>query len=347
MRDIINLRALNCKKPHVTPPSKEWPNADLSEWRLIGPAFAAFIVLLSKSYRISRANIKVWLADFLGFEISRGTVDRLIREAGRSAELVEPKLLEDIENAALVCADETSWKIFGVLYWLWVLRATYTVLFFVSKRSREALAAMLFTGKFKGVLMTDGYSAYRSYENRLRCWAHLIRKMRGIKESCDLEVAKIGAVMLDFFEDLIKAIYAAREKNTSSIEAEYTEKITNFKTLCLRHRDAPHKKLRALSRELLNDWDTIFKPVQNTSFLITNNDAESSLRPWVISRKLSYGTRTLEGTRAFSILASVIATCRLRKANIWKYLTEVIASARKGLSPPPLPAIPSLEAVGV
>ena len=38
--------------------------------------------------------------------------------------------------------------------------------------------------------MTDGYSAYRSYENRLRCWAHLIRKMRGIKESCDLEVAK-------------------------------------------------------------------------------------------------------------------------------------------------------------
>ena len=82
------------------------------------------MIVVTFTYRISRANIKVWLADFLGFEISRGTVDRLIREAGRSAKPVEPKLLAEIENAALVCADETSWKIFGVLYWLWALRAT-------------------------------------------------------------------------------------------------------------------------------------------------------------------------------------------------------------------------------
>ena len=32
---------------------------------------------------------------------------------------------------------------------------------------------------FDGHLMTDGYSLYRSYLKRLRCWAHLLRKAKG------------------------------------------------------------------------------------------------------------------------------------------------------------------------
>ena len=100
-----------------------------ADWSCICSFHCAAIKILQNF----KSEHKSVVGGLLGFEISRGTVDRLIREAGRSAELVEPKLLEDIENAALVCADETSWKIFGVLYWLWVLRATYTV-YFLSAR---------------------------------------------------------------------------------------------------------------------------------------------------------------------------------------------------------------------
>jgi hypothetical protein len=58
----------------------------------------------------------------------------------------------------------------------------------------------------------------------------------------------------------------------------------------------------------------------------------------VIARRLGYGTRTSEGSLAYSSLLSVIETCRLRNINPWTYLAEVIAKARKGLSPPPVPA---------
>ena len=57
----------------------------------------------------------------------------------------------------------------------------------------------------------------------------------------------------------------------------------------------------------------------------------------MIARRLSYGTRTTEGSIAYSSLLSVVETCRLRKINPWEYISSVIKLARKGLSPPPFP----------
>ena len=55
-------------------------------------------------------------------------------------------------------------------------------------------------------------------------------------------------------------------------------------------------------------------------------------------RKISFGTRTKEGSRAFALLASVIETCRQRGISPWTYLAQVIAERRKGNPAPPLPA---------
>ena len=71
---------------------------------------------------------------------------------------------------------------------------------------------------------------------------------------------------------------------------------------------------------------------------LTNNEAERALRHWVIARRISLGTRTAQGTRAFAYLASVIETCRKRAASPWPYLAEVIRLRRQGLQAPPLPA---------
>ena len=57
----------------------------------------------------------------------------------------------------------------------------------------------------------------------------------------------------------------------------------------------------------------------------------------VIARQISYGTRTSEGSLAKSSLLSVIETCRLRQINPWNYIAQVIAKARKGISPPLFP----------
>jgi transposase len=89
-------------------------------------------------------------------------------------------------------------------------------------------------------------------------------------------------------------------------------------------------RIRALARELLNDWDTFWVVLDHPDLPLTNNEAERALRHWVIARRIGMGTRTDEGTRAFANLASVIETCRKRGRSPWPYLAEVIRQRRQG-----------------
>lgn len=94
-----------------------------------------------------------------------------------------------------------------------------------------------------------------------------------------------------------------------------------------------------MANEILNDWDAVIAAVKNPQLPLTNNEAERALRHAVIARRISYGTRTTEGSIAYSSLLSVIETCRLRKVNPWQYISSVIKLARKGLSPPLIPTV--------
>lgn len=88
--------------------------------------------------------------------------------------------------------------------------------------------------------------------------------------------------------------------------------------------------------------------VSHPDLPLTNNEAERMLRHWVIARRLSHGTRTPEGSMSFTLLASVIETCRKRKANPWIYLAQVVQERRKGNLAPSLPQIQDLlQAQGI
>jgi hypothetical protein len=52
----------------------------------------------------------------------------------------------------------------------------------------------------------------------------------------------------------------------------------------------------------------------------TNNHAERALRGPVISRKISFGSRSEAGAHAFAVLASLLGTARRQKQPVLKFL---------------------------
>ena len=60
----------------------------------------------------------------------------------------------------------------------------------------------------------------------------------------------------------------------------------------------------------------------------TNNSAERALRPAVISRKLSAGSKSLSGATAFSAFKSVIETGKLAGVSGFNTLLELYANPR-------------------
>jgi hypothetical protein len=313
----------------------------LTEWHFVGPMLVALICALWH-VRLSRARIQLFLHDWLGLDLGVATINQCLHEAGRAVEpVVYGEILETVREAAVAYADETSWFEQGRLLWLWVFTCTTATLFVVGQRTKEVVEAIL--GKdFANWLMTDGYSVYREFDQRLRCLAHIVRKARGLVESLDQRASGFGTQVLETLDEVMEAIYQARAAPPEvPLKERFASRLDALFKACLRHANSGHAKTRALARELLNDWNTFWLVLEYIEFPLTNNEAERALRHWVIARRISYGTRTSQGTRAFALLASTVETCRKRSASPWLYLAEVLRQRRKGLPAPALPAVPA------
>jgi len=224
------------------------------------------------------------------------------------------------------------------LLWLWVFSTDRVTAYWIATRSAELMDSLL-GEDYSGWLMSDGYSVYRKYLNRLRCWAHLLRKAKGLTESLNQDAQFFGQQTLNLLGILVDSVRKARiTPPDTPLSETYRLKLLVYQQMCVQMKTHEHKKTAALATEMLNDWKAIFQVLEQPHHPLTNNEAERALRHWVILRGICYGTRSENGTRVFAILISVIETCRKRNQSPWIYLAQVIASQRSGL---PVPALPN------
>ena len=83
-------------------------------------------------------------------------------------------------TSSLLNIDETSCLELQEHLWLWVFCGQGVVAYWVATRGSELLDNVL-GGAYQGWLMSDGWGVFRHYLQRVRCWAHLIRKAAGLK----------------------------------------------------------------------------------------------------------------------------------------------------------------------
>jgi len=303
----------------------------MSERCLVGPMLATFIAALSLRFRLSRVKIAEFLRDWLGVELGVATIERCIHEFGLASEPVVEQLIEQVRAAEIVHLDETPWYQKGRLLWLWVAVTAATIVYRIGSRRREELTALI-GDAFLGWLVTDGYGAYRDHPRRQRCLAHLIRKARALAEGY------YGAGS-GFGHDLVRDLRRLIERVHDGGNADAIQRLTTrIKWNCQCNRHEIEKKVRDLAGEILNDWDAVIAFVADPNLPPTNNDAERALRHAVIARRISFGTRTDEGSRFYAAALSVIDTCRKRGTDPWAYASSLIAAARANSHLPAIPA---------
>jgi hypothetical protein len=304
---------------------------ELTERCLAAPSLVAFIAALAIRHHQSRRKIHEFLLVWFGVALSVGTIDRCIREIGVACEPIVEDLLDEVRASGLIHADETPWYQGFKMCWLWVVLTATTAVYHIGSRRHEEIRDLL-GDAILGWLVTDGYHAYRDYGRRQRCLAHLIRKGLGLAGGLSPDGVRFGEWLVRELRNLIKAV-AEDQSHTilNPIQAR-------LKRACLLHCDHETEKIRALAREVLNDWDAMVAFVVNHALPPTNNEAERALRIAVIARRLSFGTRTDEGSAAYAASLSVIETCRRRKVDPWSYLADTLARARNGIKHTPIPA---------
>ncbi len=329
--------------PYRSESDKALPDISYSQWRLVGPGLASLIICLAYRMRLSRERIQEFLHDWLGLQLSVGTINNTLHESGAAALPIEAELIKEVIESKLLHVDETSWMELSTMLWLWVFSTKTVTVYWIASRSAELIETIL-GQSYAGWLMSDGYRVYRQYPNRVRCWAHLLRKAEGLKESLDREAQRFGKQTLKLMNLLMTAIYDARiHPPDKPLTETYQAQLIAYRQLCEQMKAVSHKKTHALATEMLNDWEAIFRVLEFPHLPLTNNEAERALRHWVILRGISYGTRTQEGSGIFALLISIIETCRKRQQSPWIYLTAVIHNRRTGNAVPRLPIVKGSE----
>ncbi len=109
----------------------------------------------------------------------------------------------------------------------------------------------------------------RSHPKRQRCLAHLIRKAVACSGAINQKAATIGQWILDDLRELITTIASGSEDNRL-----IRKLLAGLRRVCHLGQKADHKKLQALAKEILNDWDAVVAFVNHPELPSTNNEAE-------------------------------------------------------------------------
>lgn len=98
-------------------------------------------------------------------------------------------------------------------------------------------------------------------------------------------------------------------------EQQYVALTARAHALGLRFAQAKKHACQALAKRLLCHEDELFQFVVVAGLCADNNLAERSIRPLVVIRKISGGSRSPEGTKTRMALASLFETWQARGLN--------------------------------
>jgi len=302
---------------------RRWREAplDLSQEVLgqgrLGVGLASVIAYLRMVLRMPIRLIRQYLQSLHGLKVSVGEITELLHRISKQSEATVQALREQARASPVVHADETGWRENGRNGYVWVLATADGLRYFEYHHSRAGeVVSTLLGKKFKGVLISDFYGGYNDYAcPHQRCWVHLLRDLHDLKE----KQAKQEEVVT--WAKQVKALYeqAVASKVAGLAEEErqaaYVQLVSDAKQLGAQYAQAKKHPCQALARRLLRHQDELFQFVLRPEVPAHNNLAERSIRPLVVTRKISGGSRSPKGSATRMTLASLFGTWLARQLN--------------------------------
>ncbi len=289
----------------------------------LGTNLVSLMVTLREEGRLPVRTIQWYLRVFHQLKLSVGAIVQAVHQVARQGRAEVGKILERIRSSPVVNADETGWRENGKNGYVWTF-STPTERFFLRRgRSGEVVDEVL-GESFEGILVSDFYAAYHHYPGlKQRCWVHLLRDIHALKV-CYPEDDGLVRWALGVQRLYAKGReWAAGRRPPSRVQLVLEERLL---ALCRPFLEDPLAVQAKLCRRIERHIKELFVFVSHPEAPSDNNGAERSLRHLVISRKISGGTRSQQGSNSKLVLASLFGTWRARGLNPFLECRQLLIS---------------------
>jgi transposase len=314
-----------CRTYHIP---KLGPEDGVFGQHRFGPRLLGLVATLCTDYRQPRESVQRLLQSVYGVHLSVGGISEILHTVAEHGKEVVASILDEIRHAPYVHADETGFREDGVNGYLWSF-STPTSRYFFRDKSRGALIPkgillgqwqeadgsirQEYCDPFTGILICDFYAGYSWYTGPIqRCWDHFCRELKDLLKNHPQDKSVIRWV------DRVFKVYkrakkvAARsypEKKRREWRRHFEAELRAIAKPYLQDEDAPQHKLAARIERFQSE---LFVFVQYAGLPSGNNPAERAIRPTVIARKISGGTRSAKGSATMSSLRTLFGTWILR-----------------------------------
>ena len=348
-RDIyITYACENCKKNDVSTPIMNTPkDVALIPGGYAAPEAVAYIavqkfVMGSPLYRQEQE----WNRQ--GVMLSRQTMSNwLIYCSDNYALPVYLELKSGLKKHDLLHADETELQVLhetdrtaAQKSYMWLYRtsgdAVHPVVLYEYAPGRGQEYPNAFLEGFHGYLQTDGYSGYHSLEGvtHVGCWAHVRRYFNDAcraapkgKRSPTAEQGVAYCTQLFKLEQEFKDLSPEERKQQ---RLEWEKPVLDAMLAWANTRNAaPKSALGKALTYLKNQWPYLNNYLLDGRIELSNNRAERSIKPFVISRKNFLFANTARGAKSSAVLFSLIETAKEDGLDPYRYLAWLFSEAPK------------------
>jgi len=313
----------------------------------VGPRVKAAAHVVHYGMGVPVRRVPAILREFTGVEVTQSalTQDALKKSTGVIGNAYQ-ELRAGVAQAPVTYTDDTGWSIHGQSAHLMVFDTDQATVFQIRNQHRNEEVRELIPADYAGVMVTDRGKSYDAEElsnvEQQKCLDHLKRNIDEVLETKKGPARRFGLNLKKILRDsrqLWRDQRAGKAKNFQARAEKFEQKLTSH----LRHRSLKDEDNQRLLDGIgeQHDQGRVLRFLQNPAVEPTNNRSERAVRPAVIARKLSHGSKSLGGAEAYAAFTSVIQTAVKRGASsIFSALNNVIgsktpeASATKAHDPP-------------
>lgn len=289
-----------------------------------GPNIRAFVVYLAHVQCLPFGRICESLRDLFNLSISQGTIQTILKEAGRKAEVPYEKIRQRVCNSRVNGADETGARVGKEHHWNWIFQNPLLTYVFQNKsRGMEAIDEKFPDGLPNSILVTDRHQSYFNMNVSAHqiCLAHLLRNVQYLTE---LDTSQDWS--LRFADLLHRAIklkkYTPFKQITKRKVLLIKNKMTRLLNESLSHLDEEFETFR---KGIIKVKDHLFTFLTEEAVPYDNNASEQGVRKIKIKQKISGCFRTDEGADIFAMMHSIAETAKKNNNSKFNAILAVVS----------------------
>ena len=314
--------------------------ASVTEAVQYGPNVRALGVHLTQGQMLPFARAAELIEDLYDISISPGTLVSWVGEACAALQDTADLIADQLQEAALVYADESGLRVAGKLHWLHIAaNETHTWYGVHARRGMEAIEAHGILRKRLGVLVHDCWAPYWQLDCvHALCNAHLLRELVYVKE---ITSQTWPQQMMDLLLNANELCESARQHKITLPANDIATFVMLYNTILCEGELANPEALKQagtrkrgrnkqsvafnLLRRMRQHAHAVLLFIHDLSVPFTNNLGERAVRMPKVKQKISGCFRTLDGAKNFSVIRSCLDTLRKQGFGMLEVLQRAFA----------------------